>query len=330
MNWSNKTAEELDARTCTTMILEGTKLPAFRSLLASTVDYAGLFPPAALALEPALQRYQKARRGHDRWMLGSFVVSRSRLVELEEIARPFLPAVGDGDPWSLSVVLDDDSGDLAAEFDALRERSQGCLQVAAVEVPPKPVDEVPLLAARMPEDVVPFFEVPLDEGMERRIAAIAASGSEAKVRLGGVVARAFPSVGAVSSFLLACNNLGVPFKATAGLHHPMRGPQAITYDEDSPSTWMHGFLNLILASVFLAVGAIGDNELVEVLSESEGSAFRFSHRRIVWRDREVTVEQIERARRSFFSSFGSCSIDEPLADLERLGLLSRQSLFSQG
>ena len=307
------------------MILEGTKLPAFYSLLASSVDYAGLFPPAALDLAPALERYQRARRSPESWILGSFVIGRSRLEELEAIAEDYLPSVDDGEPWSLSLVLDDDSGDLAAEFEALRSRWQGRLQVAAVEVPPKQAAEIGPLASRLPDDVVGFFEVPIDEAMPERISAIASSGSEAKIRLGGVVARAFPSVGDVAKFLLTCNELGVPFKATAGLHHPMRGPQRITYSEDSPVCWMHGFLNMTFASVLLAVGAIADEELVEVLSESEGSAFQFSHRRIVWRDREVTVEQIERARRSFFSSFGSCSIDDPLTDLTQLGLITRQS-----
>ncbi len=311
------------------MILEGTKLPAFYSLLASSVDYAGLFPPASLDLPSALTRYQRARRGPESWMLGSFVISRSRLGELEAIAENYLPAAGDGESWSLSVVLDDPSGDLAADFEALRKRWLGRMQVAAVEVPPKQAAEIGPLATRVPEDVVGFFEVPIDDALSDRVHAIAESGSEAKVRLGGVVARAFPSVGEVARFLLACKDLGVPFKATAGLHHPLRGPQRVTYKEDSPVCWMHGFLNLTFASVLLAVGAIADEELVEVLSESEGGAFRFSHRRIVWRDREVTVEQIERSRRSFFSSFGSCSIEDPINDLSQLGLLTRQSMLGR-
>lgn len=306
------------------MILEGNKLPAFHSLLASTVDYAGLFPPAKLALEPALAIYRSARRSQESWMLGSFVIARSRLAELESVVDDYLPGPGAGSAWSLSVVLDETDGDLVAEFDELRSRWEGRMLVASVEVPPKAVAEIAALEARMPEDVVTFYEVPLDESTERRLEAVAGCGAEAKIRMGGVVARAFPSVPDVARFLLACKDLGVPFKATAGLHHPLRGPQRIVPGED-PMCWMHGFLNLSLAAVLLSVGSIADDELVEVLSESEASAFSFSHGRIVWRDREVTVEQIERSRRSFFSSFGSCSFDDPVQDLASLGLLDRQS-----
>ena len=306
------------------MILEGNKLPAFHSLLASTVDYAGLFPPAKLELEPALAIYRKARRGPENWMLGSFVIARSRLAELESKVGDFLPAPGAGSAWSLSVVLDDTDGDLVREFDELRARWQGRMLVASVEVPPKAAAEIAALEARLPEDVVTFFEVPLDESTDRRLEAVAGCGAEAKIRMGGVVAKAFPSVPEVARFLLACKDLGVPFKATAGLHHPLRGPQYIVPGQDA-TCWMHGFLNLSLAAVLLSVGSIADDELVEVLSESEASAFSFSHGRIIWRDREVTVEQIERSRRSFFSSFGSCSFDDPVQDLATLGLLDRQT-----
>lgn len=307
------------------MILEGTKLPAFHSLLASTVDYAGLFPPTSLPFSEALSAYRDARKGPQSWMLGSFVVARSRLEELEAQADGFLPAVGDGPPWSLSVVLDVTDGDLNGEFEALRERWSGRMAVAAVEVPPSTADAIKPMAARIPEDVVAFFEVAPVQGLETRLEAVARAGAEAKIRMGGIVPKAFPSVSEVSRFLLSCKELGVPFKATAGLHHPMRGPQRVTYETNAPVCWMHGFLNLTLASVLLSVGAIADQELVEVLSESEASAFRFASNRVVWRDREITVEQIERARRSFFSSFGSCSFREPITDLEELGLLSRQS-----
>lgn len=306
------------------MILEGNKLPAFHSLLASTVDYAGLFPPAKLDLEPALATYRNARRSPESWMLGSFVIARSRLAELEAVVENYLPEAGAGSAWSLSVVLDDTEGDLVRSFDELRSRWQGRMLVASVEVPPKSVAEIAALEARLPEDVVTFFEVPLDESTDRRLEAVAGCGAEAKIRMGGVVAKAFPSVPEVARFLLACKTLGVPFKATAGLHHPLRGPQVIVPGQNA-TCWMHGFLNLSLAAVLLSVGAIADDELVEVLSESESTAFSFSHGRIVWRDREVTVEQIERSRRSFFSSFGSCSFEDPIQDLAALGLLDRQT-----
>ena len=44
---------------------------SLRALLAHAIDYAGLFPPANLALEPALKNYAEYIRTPDAWMLGA-------------------------------------------------------------------------------------------------------------------------------------------------------------------------------------------------------------------------------------------------------------------
>ena len=43
---------------------------ALRALLENAIDYAGLFPPADLALEQALKNQAAYVRSPDRWMLG--------------------------------------------------------------------------------------------------------------------------------------------------------------------------------------------------------------------------------------------------------------------
>jgi hypothetical protein len=112
----------------------------------------------------------------------------------------------------------------------------------------------------------------------------------------------------------------VPFKATAGLHHPVRSVHRLTYQPDSPSATMHGFLNVFLAAAFLRVGM--DLQLaVELMNEQLASAFHFDSDGLLWREHRLGLDDISAARRDFAISFGSCSFTEPVDDLRMLGLL---------
>ena len=53
------------------------------------VDYAGLFPPAALAMAEAARRYAAYLGSPEAWMLGRFVVPVERLDELADAAMPY-------------------------------------------------------------------------------------------------------------------------------------------------------------------------------------------------------------------------------------------------
>ncbi|MEZ4534880.1 MAG: hypothetical protein R3D26_07730 [Cyanobacteriota/Melainabacteria group bacterium] len=48
--------------------------------------------------------------------------------------------------------------------------------------------------------------------------------------------------------------------------------------------------------------------------------FRFDDR-AHYKDRSLSLEQIKEARQDFIHSIGSCSFNEPVEDLETLGLL---------
>jgi hypothetical protein len=274
-------------------------------LLEGIVDYAGLFPPAALDLPAAVAQYERHRRGGDAWMLGRFVLPASRLAELD---------VPDG--WHVSALVGPDVAGDAAAVDAFNASRAGRAVVDAVELKASAREIAPVLAAA-PSGATAYVEVPLDGALDEALDAIQAHGGRAKARTGGVTAAAFPPPEAVVRFLDGCVRRGLPFKATAGLHHPVRGEQALTYVTDAPRGVMHGFLNLLAATALLAAGE-PRAAAQEALEERDPSAFAANGDALAWRGHRVDGPSV----RALFAGFGSCSFAEPVADLRALGLLA--------
>jgi hypothetical protein len=117
---------------------------------------------------------------------------------------------------------------------------------------------------------------------------------------------------ALADFLLAAASRCVPFKATAGLHHALASPARAD---------RHGFLNVFVAATFAWTREIDREMVIQLLTESNATAFEFTNQAVRWRDCHATVERIRQARREFTHSFGSCSFEEPVSDLRELGLL---------
>lgn len=155
-----------------------------------------------------------------------------------------------------------------------------------------------------------YCEVGIDQ-----LDAVAATGSFAKLRTGGVTPDAIPSIDAVANYIAACAERRLPFKATAGLHHPIRSAHPLTYEPESPAGVMHGFINVFLAAAF---AWDGHRDIAPMLAETNSAAFRFDER-AHWRDQSLSAEQIADARARFAHSFGSCSFEEPIHDLQQLG-----------
>jgi len=157
-----------------------------------------------------------------------------------------------------------------------------------------------------------YCEVVLDQLDE-----VKKAGSFAKIRTGGIILDAIPSIEDVSSYIIACADRKLSFKATAGLHHPIRSIHALTYELGAPSAMMHGFINVFLAAAF---AWRGERDLDPILAETDPLAFRFDDS-AHWRDRSLPAANIAQARESFAHSFGSCSFEEPVEDLNALGFL---------
>jgi len=295
-------------------------------LLRDLIDYAGLFPPASLAMTPAVANYDAYSRSEWNWILGRFIVPVSRLGEFEE-ALAGLPTATPGigfTNWRLSVLLGSDpSADVARirEFNAriARSGSGRMAVVESVEVKVASAEEITLLSEIIPAELVTYFEVPLSS-CSNCLAAVAGCGRRAKIRTGGETADKFPVPANVIEFIRRCAAANVPFKATAGLHHPLRSIHRFTYQPESASGIMHGFVNLFLAAAFSRAGMESDLA-VQLLEEQSAEAFQFDLNGVGWRQCRLSRDEIAAARRSFAVSFGSCSFTEPIDDLRSLHLL---------
>ena len=291
-----------------------------RALLAGLVDYAGLFPPAALPMDQAVAEYAKWRRSPEGWMLGRFVLPAGRLAELARAADAHLPEPGAGEPWPLSALLGADVHGDSALVTAFNASSAGRAVVDAVELKAASAEEAEAALAALPPGLAAFVEVPLDGDLEPLLAVLKARGARAKARTGGVVPEAVPGPAELARFIAACATTGVPWKATAGLHHPVRAEHALTYAADSPRAVMHGFLNVFAAAALARAGA-SRADLEGVLREQDPSALHIGADALAWRHLRLPAEHVAEARRSFATSFGSCSFAEPVAGLRELGVL---------
>lgn len=294
-----------------------------RALLAGVIDYAGLFPPAELDMPHTVNNYADYMGDGHAWMLGRLIVPAGRLEELAQHAGDLFPRGEDAEPWHISALVAP-AGDpgLQADLDRVEafnrthsRPAQGLAAINMIELRAAGADAIEQVLDQVPDAIFPFFELPVADDPRGLIAAIAGSDAGAKVRTGGVHADAYPQPDQLARFIVACAASGVPFKATAGLHHPLRHySEAVQTDE-------FGFLNVFVAAALAATHGLGAQEVADVLVERDAQAFTFEPDGLGYGNRAMTVEQIERTRQRFAVSFGSCSFTEPLEDLADLGLL---------
>jgi hypothetical protein len=258
---------------------------ALRTLLGELIDYAGLFPPASLGIAEAARNYAAYREGTHAWMLGCFIVPAAQLSEVD-------PA------WRVSVI-----GVPSHAVEASEIKVERAADAAAA-------------ISTLPEGVTAYFELPIGEDA----APLARGRGRAKVRTGGLTPEAFPTARDLARWIARCAAARVPFKATAGLHHPLRSMQRCTYQPDSPTALMHGFVNVFLAAALLWHGG-SEDAAIATLEERAAGAFHFDDLGVEWHEHELTVEQLRGAREEFAISFGSCSFEEPVRDLQQLGWL---------
>ncbi len=314
-----------------------------RAFLSGLVDYAGLFPPADLDLGPAVQNYARYRTGPDAWMLGRFVVPARRLGDLDALTESFREAP----PVRFSVLgLPTDPGgdwldaarqtlDATRDFEARHEGRVACdrfeLKVPAGlaadpdalagalgeldaayrdrgDAAPRAALEVPFLAD--PEAVGPAAQAVADANGRADRPAFAL-----KLRCGGVTPDLVPGVEAVARSITTARDAGAPFKATAGLHHPLPN-----WDE-AVGARMLGFLGVFGGAALARVHGLRPADLAEILDDDDASHWSLDDDGLRWTSLRTSPAEIADARGQYALSFGSCSFDDPRDDLREHGWL---------
>jgi len=295
--------------------------PALTALLARVVDYAGLFPPARLPMSDALAAYADYQHGSDAWMLGRFVIPASRLEEFDEVGPELLPDSASAS-WALAALVSADAEVDTRSVHAFnayhRDVRHGAVHVDTVEIRVSHAAEI-AAADEFISGFDAFVEVPIVEDPEPLIAAIAAIGAKAKIRTGGVTPDAIPGARHVVRLMRRCLEHDVPFKATAGLHHPLRAEYPLTYEPGAPRAAMFGFLNVFLAAAFMRAG-LNDSETLALLEERDAGAIIVDEHTVRWHDHSMSGTELHRARQDAVA-FGSCSFREPVDELRGLGWL---------
>jgi len=296
------------------------------ALMARLIDYAGLFPPAKLDMASTVRNYGDYLVAPDAWMLGRLIVPVARLDEFEVAAITSLrqSAMDESGPWQISALtapagsaeLESDLERIAAFNEQHEDDEAGLALIETIELKADSVAAVESAMEQIAGGLRPFFEIAI-AGTDPRdmIVSMTAGDCGAKVRTGGVTADLYPSTASLARFIHACAAANVPFKATAGMHHPLR------HRSDTVGADEHGFLNVFLAACLALTDELRVDDVQALLEERSLDAFDVSDEAIEWRGHRLSDDSIEDVREEFAISFGSCKFDEPRQDLRELGLL---------
>ena len=272
-------------------------------LFTALFDDAAMFPPADVKMPAAVRRHVRHGLSWYADMVGPFVCNARWLNRLAAQAE----ALG-ATPFPVAAVVSDGVGDLPRLRQVVDAHPQ--LALRAVEVPLKTSTLPQALAALAPlaADGVPcYLEVRVADVDDRTVHDLGNAGLRLKLRTGGTSIDAFCSEKALAAPIVACAAERLQFKCTAGLHH------AVRHRDEATGFEHHGFLNVALAArVAAATGNAGAT--ADVLADTDPLSIQSQVHALGPRD--------VAAIRAMFCSFGTCSVDEPVADLLAMGLVT--------
>jgi hypothetical protein len=290
---------------------------AFRAL----VDDAAIFPPGNAPLTEAVPAHRKHQMAPYAALVGPFVIGEGRLPDLLDDVSD------DVEPLPVSVVVSGGAGaiegavrwatrtgalDLRGLEIAVRESATGEVAHNAKRIVAA-VDQL-VAAGELNDEIPVFFEMPRlygeppGHGWLAALDEVAAMDHKLKFRTGGVDKEAFPSARELATCIDAALDRELAFKCTAGLHN------AVRHRDEETGFEHHGFLNVLLATrASLDGGSVDDVAAVLEVGDRD---------EVVAAVREQA--QVLPATRRWFTSFGSCSVLEPLEDLTELGLMKER------
>lgn len=321
---------------------------SLKALLNEIIDYAGMYPPASLSLDDAASKFAQHRRSAHSWMLARFIVPTARLADLPErstlLAAPeplhlALLATGGATADAFLQSLADDLSKVRTFLD--EHGSHATIDQFEARLPAELLETDAIHVGRFLRQVTQslksaglastniFVEIPANDFLHQTVPLVAGAAAQVnreresstdgrsglKIRTGGTEPSSIPPVEQVALFIAECLRMEAPFKATAGLHHPFR-----RYD-DNLGSLMHGFINVFGAASLASMHELDEGRIAEILMDDDPSHFQFSQDAFSWQELSVPLAVIERVRTSSALSFGSCSFDEPVEDLEALGLI---------
>lgn len=316
------------------------------------IDYAGLFPPAELNMLDAVSEYFEFINGTDSWMMSHFICPATRLTEFESV---FLKLTEIKKPWNISIIvgsastiqeyLKDYRRDVL-KINEFREKLKGKVIVDFIETR-MPAE----VLQNMSQDTINFFlnsiieiqkegqlnlnklffEPVWDDNWQSNIPKLIEFLSNIqstgmiennlvrnigfKLRCGGVDASAFPTPEKVSKVIFECNRGNLSFKATAGLHHPIR------HYNPGVETTMHGFFNVFGALLLAGKHRLNVDQIKLIIADEDSKHFLWDDHFFRWGDWQINIAEMEELRTGKAISYGSCSFDEPREDLKKLQLL---------
>jgi hypothetical protein len=271
-------------------------------LLRQLLDDAAVFPPGSATLPDALEAHREYRATWYADLVGPLLVPASQLKTLAALLAA-------DESIGVGVIADG-----IALGDLFRPLTPRGIVVKQVEAPVARRGEDPqptlhrLVELLQRYELSGYAEVPLAWGLLAALDTIVEARHSgvpiaAKFRTGGLAAELFPTPMELAAVIVACVERQLPFKLTAGLHN------AIRHTDPETGFVHHGFLN-VLAGVCQANGGAEVAEIAATLGSTH----------------PMTLLEILRPYRAeprpFWVGFGTCSIPEPVADLQQLGLVS--------
>jgi hypothetical protein len=325
---------------------------SFKQFMDGIIDYAGLFPPAKLVMFEAVSNFSQYQTDSDAWMLSRFICPTNRL---PEFGQEFRKLANSQSCWKMSVLPGNgntvkeylDSFDLdihhisgfskvfknniIIDFLEIRLPAELYHNLSARGVTSFLMSLIDILEKYQISSVNLFIELSGNKDWKKNVSEFIGSVSQFtrsetgsngilsnigfKLRCGGLEASAFPSPEEVSIAIHECAINNVPFKATAGLHHPMR------HFNQGVKTIMHGFLNIFVAALLAFKYYLLQEDIEQIVEDENPSNFIFMDSDLKWKSLEISAEEIKSFRAEKVISFGSCSFDEPREDLRSLNFL---------